>query len=53
MYDLKCLIDDILNITENATDFLLNELASLLTSLHKQSIDTTCEMGIKVLGLCL
>ena len=57
VYDLKCLIDDILNATENITDGILNSLKPLLlpllSGLYTQANDMTCASQLKILGFCL
>lgn len=53
VYDLKCLVDVVLNIVENTTDAILNALAPLLGGLLGHSSSTLCASGIKLLGLCL
>lgn len=53
VYDIKCILDDVLNITENATDAVLNALGPLIDSLLGKASDVLCMNQIKVLGLCL
>jgi hypothetical protein len=51
VYDLKCLIDDVLNIVENLTDGVLGPLLDQLNGMLEEISDTLC--SLKVLGLCL
>ncbi|KAJ6604663.1 hypothetical protein DFH09DRAFT_1300847 [Mycena vulgaris] len=50
MYDLKCLIDQILDATENITDYLLNLIAPLLQALGLSVVtDLLCSLGLCLL----
>ena len=52
MYEIKCLIDQTLDIVENVTDGLLNALKPSLEALLGQ-VDGICTSQVKLLGLCL
>lgn len=53
MYEIKCIIDALLDITEDVTDGLLNGLAPLLRSLDNQSVDLLCGplLGLPIPGV--
>ena len=55
VYDLKCLIDDILNALENITDGLINQLnlGPLFGGLANQANSLACGSQLKILGFCL
>lgn len=52
VYEIKCIIDEILDATENLTDGLLNALAPLLNDYQAQ-VDAVCQSQVKLLGLCV
>ncbi|TDL28446.1 hypothetical protein BD410DRAFT_780955 [Rickenella mellea] len=52
VYDIKCIVDDILDTTENATDAILNGLSPALQALSLAMGQSTCAFGIKIVGLC-
>jgi hypothetical protein len=55
LYDIKCLLDEILNAVENLTDSILNALKPLLEPLISKYTSTLCllGLGINILGICL
>lgn len=53
VYEIKCIVDDLLDITENLTDGLLNSLQPLLTGLSGNAGSMTCSSQLKALGFCL
>lgn len=55
MYDVKCLLDDILNATENVSDGLVNALglAGMFGGVANQASTMACGSQLKVLGLCV
>jgi exonuclease I len=53
IYDLKCLIDKILDALENCSDSLINQLQPLLGALLGHAVSTTCRSGVLLLDLCL
>lgn len=53
VYDLKCLIDKILDIVENCTDSAINQLQPLLAAILGQAISDACRSGVELLGLCI
>ena len=53
VYDIKCLIDGILDVVENFTDATINELQPVLQDLLGKAISTTCRSGVKLVGLCV
>lgn len=53
VYNIKCLIDGILDATEDFTDATINALQPLLQALLGKAITTACKSGVKLLGLCI
>jgi hypothetical protein len=53
VYEVKCIVDDLLDITENLTDGLLNALKPMLTGISGNAGDMTCSSQLKVLGFCV
>jgi len=53
VYDIKCIVDNILNLTENALDGVLNALGPLLGGLLGAANNVGCSSGVKLLGFCL
>lgn len=53
VYNLKCLIDGILDAIEDFTDATINALQPLLQALLGKAITTTCRSGVKLAGLCI
>ncbi|KZT74632.1 hypothetical protein DAEQUDRAFT_139 [Daedalea quercina L-15889] len=56
VYEIKCLVDEILDATENLTDALLNDLETLvpaLKALDGQAAQTACAAGIEIADICV
>lgn len=53
VYEVKCIVDDMLNAVENVSDGLLNGLKPDLLGLLGNAKDATCSSQLKVLGFCL
>ncbi|KAH7911195.1 hypothetical protein BJ138DRAFT_1007091 [Hygrophoropsis aurantiaca] len=53
IYDIKCYIDEILNLVENLTDATINALQPVLQASLGSAIMASCRCGVKVLGLCI
>ncbi|KAI0778180.1 hypothetical protein BD413DRAFT_464729 [Trametes elegans] len=53
VYEVKCILDDILNAVENITDGLLNDLEPLLADVIGQATTTACNSGFQLGDLCL
>ncbi|KAH9835563.1 uncharacterized protein C8Q71DRAFT_762591 [Rhodofomes roseus] len=56
VYQIKCLIDEILDATENMTDALLNDMENilpLLKALDGQAAQTACAAGIEIANICI
>jgi len=53
VYDVKCILDDVLDAVENITDAILNAIEPLLQSLIGQATQTACDSGIQIAGLCV
>lgn len=52
MYEVKCLIEDTLDIIENLTDGLLNGIPDLLSGYLGQA-SNVCNSQIKLVGFCV
>ena len=50
IYEIKCTLDEILNLTENLTDAIIN---ALLRGVISQYNEAVCAPGIDVLGICI
>ncbi|KAJ3535124.1 hypothetical protein NMY22_g6631 [Coprinellus aureogranulatus] len=46
VYEIKCILDDVLNAIENLTDALINGLQPLLAGLIGQASTTACRSGV-------
>jgi len=53
VYDIKCLIDGILDTIESFTDVIINALQPLFQALLGKAVTTACRSGVKVAGLCI
>ncbi|KAF9481420.1 hypothetical protein BDN70DRAFT_876400 [Pholiota conissans] len=53
IYDLKCLIDEILDVLEEFTDALINAIQPLLAALLGQTVTAACASGVELAGLCI
>ncbi|KAL5535539.1 hypothetical protein ACEPAF_3633 [Sanghuangporus sanghuang] len=53
VYEIKCIVDDLLDLTENLTDGILNDMKPMLQGLLGQAAGMTCASQFKVLGFCL
>ncbi|GBE78201.1 predicted protein [Sparassis crispa] len=53
VYEVKCILDEVLDAVENLTDAIINAVQPLLQDLIGQATQTACDSGIQVLGLCL
>lgn len=53
VYDIKCILDEILNAVENMTDGILNDVKPLLQGVISSATNTACNSGLKLAGLCL
>jgi hypothetical protein len=53
VYEIKCILDDVLNAVENLTDAIINGLQPLLQALIGQASTTACRSGNQILGLCI
>jgi len=49
IYEVKCTLDEILNLTENLTDAIINALRRLILEYN----EAVCKPGIDVLGICI
>lgn len=54
IYQIKCFLDAILDITEDLTDATIKQLVQpLLVALLGSAKDSLCQPGVEILGLCL
>lgn len=53
MYEIKCVLDKVLDAVENLTDAILNAIQPLLAPLIGQATDTACRSGLNLAGLCI
>ena len=56
VYQIKCLVDEVLDATENITDAVLNDLENLLPllkALDGQAAQTACAAGIEIADICI
>ena len=53
VYNIKCLIDGILDVVEDFTDATINELQPILQDLLGKAVSTTCRSGVEIAGLCV
>ncbi|OJT12918.1 hypothetical protein TRAPUB_10483 [Trametes pubescens] len=53
VYQIKCILDDVLNAVENLTDAILNAVQPLLVALIGQVTAAACGLGIQLGSLCL
>jgi hypothetical protein len=55
VYELKCVLDEILNSVENLTDGLLNAIRPLLAPLIDKYTASACllGLGLTALGICV
>lgn len=55
VYQVKCILDEVLDAVENLVDALINAVAPLIRQLIGQATETVCESGLafRVAGLCL
>ncbi|KAF9569604.1 hypothetical protein CPC08DRAFT_771957 [Agrocybe pediades] len=53
VYDVKCIIDALLDATEDMSDAIINSLGPVLQSLLGKASATVCRAGVEVAGLCV
>ncbi|KAH8102658.1 hypothetical protein BXZ70DRAFT_797601 [Cristinia sonorae] len=53
VYEIKCILDELLDAVENLTDAILNDIQPILEPLIKQATSTACNSGLQLLGLCI
>ncbi|CAL1695860.1 unnamed protein product [Somion occarium] len=55
VYEIKCILDEILDAVENLSDAVLNDLqlASLYRGLIADASKTACNSGLQIIGLCI
>ncbi|KJA29227.1 hypothetical protein HYPSUDRAFT_50705 [Hypholoma sublateritium FD-334 SS-4] len=52
-YNIKCLLDGILNEVEDSTDGAINALQPLLAAILDGMVSKTCKSGAELAGLCI
>lgn len=53
VYQIKCILDDVLNAVENLTDAVINAIEPILQGVIVDASKTACNSGIQVAGFCL
>ncbi|KIP11960.1 hypothetical protein PHLGIDRAFT_17778 [Phlebiopsis gigantea 11061_1 CR5-6] len=53
VYQIKCLLDEVLDAVENLTDAIINAVKPLLQGVIGDASRTACNSGIQIAGLCL
>lgn len=53
VYEIKCILDEILDAVENLTDAVLNDIAPLYRGLIVDATKTACKSGLQLAGLCI
>jgi len=53
MYEIKCILDDLLDAVENLSDATINAIQPLLQVVIGKAITATCRSGVQVAGLCI
>jgi hypothetical protein len=53
MYDLKCLLDEVLDAVENISDALINVLRPILAGCSIDTLKVACNSGLSLLGICI
>ncbi|KAH9937682.1 uncharacterized protein B0H18DRAFT_1113486 [Fomitopsis serialis] len=56
VYQVKCIVDEVLDATENLTDALINDLENILPALRAldgQAAQTACAAGIEIADICI
>ena len=53
VYEIKCILDELLDAVENLTDAILNDIQPLLAPLIQQATSAACNSGLQIAGLCI
>lgn len=53
VYEIKCILDEILDAVENLTDAILNDIAPLYRGLITDATRTACNSGLQLANLCI
>lgn len=53
VYEIKCILDEVLDAVENLTDAIINAITPLLQSLIGDASQTACNSGLALAGICL
>lgn len=53
VYQIKCILDEVLDAVENLTDAVINAIQPILQSVIVDASKTACNSGIQVAGFCL
>ena len=53
VYDVKCLLDKLLDTVENISDVLINSIRPLLALCSQDTLKVACKSGLSLLGICI
>ena len=53
VYEIKCILDEVMDAVENLTDAIINALEPLLQDIIQVASQTACASGLQILGLCV
>jgi len=53
VYDIKCLLDGLLDTVENISDVLINSIRPLLALCSQDTLKVACKSGLSLLGICI
>lgn len=53
VYDIKCLLDELLDTVENISDVLINSIRPLLALCSQDTLKVACKSGLSLLGICI
>ncbi|KAJ3575626.1 hypothetical protein NP233_g972 [Leucocoprinus birnbaumii] len=53
VYDIKCLVDKVLDSVENISDALVNTLRPILKLCSLDTLKVACKSGLSLLGICI
>lgn len=53
VYEIKCILDEVLNAVENLADAVIKAIQPLLQGIIIDASQTACNSGFQIAGLCL
>lgn len=53
VYDIKCILDEILDAIENVSDAILNVISPLLAECVQDTLVSACNYGLAILTICI